>query len=54
MCSPKAKVTLRRSLGAEVDFMLSEGVFVKGRAREGLERIALWLGANTIVELSFD
>jgi prefoldin subunit 5 len=37
----------------EVDFMISEGIFVRGRSKEGLERISLWLGANTIVELSF-
>ena len=34
--------------------MLSEGVFVKGKAKEGLEKVALWLGANTIVELTFE
>lgn len=33
--------------------MLSEGVFVRGKSKEGLERVALWLGANTIVELTF-
>jgi hypothetical protein len=37
----------------EVDFLISEGIYVKGRAKEPLEHISLWLGANTIVELSF-
>jgi prefoldin subunit 5 len=26
---------------------------VRGRAKDPLERVSLWLGANTIVELSF-
>lgn len=34
--------------------MLSEGIFVKGRSKKNLDKIALWLGANTIVELTFD
>lgn len=33
--------------------MISEGIFIRGRAKEGLEHISLWLGANTIVELTF-
>lgn len=37
-----------------VDFMLSEGIFVRGKAKDGLDRISLWLGANIIVELSFE
>jgi hypothetical protein len=37
----------------EVDFLISEGIYVKGKAREPLEHVSLWLGANTIVELSF-
>lgn len=38
----------------DVDFLISEGIFVRGRAREGLEHVSLWLGANTIVELTFE
>jgi prefoldin subunit 5 len=41
-------------VGTDVDFMLSEGVFVKGKSKENLDKVALWLGANTIVELTFD
>lgn len=37
----------------EVDFLISEGIYVKGKAREPLEHVSLWLGANTIVELTF-
>ena len=37
----------------EVDFMLSDGIFVKAKAKEGANRVALWLGANTIVELTY-
>jgi prefoldin subunit 5 len=37
----------------EVDFLVSEGIFVKGRAAEPLAHVNLWLGANTIVELTF-
>lgn len=37
----------------EVDFLISEGIFVRGKAEEGLEHVSLWLGANTIVELTF-
>jgi len=37
----------------EVDFLISEGIYVKGKAKEPLEHVSLWLGANTIVELSF-
>lgn len=33
--------------------MISEGIYVRGRAKDPLERVSLWLGANTIVELSF-
>ena len=38
----------------DVDFLVSEGIFVKGKAAPGLQSVNLWLGANTIVELSFD
>lgn len=38
----------------DVDFLISEGIFVRGRARENLEHVSLWLGANTIVELTFE
>ena len=27
---------------------------MRGKSKEGLEKVALWLGANTIVELSFE
>ena len=37
----------------DVDFLISEGIFVKGRAKEPLEHISLWLGANTVVQLTF-
>lgn len=45
---------LSQSKSTNVDFMLSEGVFVKGKSKENIERISLWLGANTMVEMSFD
>lgn len=38
----------------DVDFLISEGIFVRGKAKEPLEHVSLWLGANTIVELTFD
>ena len=38
----------------DVDFLVSEGIFVKGRAASALQTVSLWLGANTIVELSFE
>jgi hypothetical protein len=34
--------------------MLSEGIFVKARPKENIDKISLWLGANTIVELTFE
>lgn len=34
--------------------MLSEGIYVKARPKENIDKISLWLGANTIVELSFE
>lgn len=37
----------------EVDFLISEGIYVRGRAKEPLEHVSLWLGANTIVELTY-
>jgi prefoldin subunit 5 len=33
--------------------LISEGIYVRGRAKDPLEKVSLWLGANTIVELSF-
>lgn len=33
--------------------MISEGIYVRGRAKDPLEHVSLWLGANTIVELTF-
>jgi prefoldin subunit 5 len=37
-----------------VDFMLADGLWTKARSKPNLEKIALWLGANTMVELTFD
>ena len=37
-----------------VDFMLSDGIYVKAKPKQNLEKISLWLGANTIVELTFN
>ena len=37
----------------EVDFLISEGIYVKGKVKEPVEHISLWLGANTIVQLTF-
>ena len=37
----------------DVDFLISEGIFVKGKVKEPLEHISLWLGANTVVQLTF-
>jgi len=34
--------------------MLTDGLWAKGRSKPNLEKIALWLGANTMVELTFD
>ena len=36
-----------------VDFMLSEGIYVKAKSKENNDKVALWLGASTIVELTF-
>lgn len=33
--------------------MLSDGIYVKAKPKPNLEKISLWLGANTIVELTF-
>jgi len=33
--------------------LISEGIYVRGRAKDPLEHVSLWLGANTIVELTF-
>ena len=38
----------------QVDFMLSEGIYVKAKAKENTDKVALWLGAQTIVELTFE
>jgi prefoldin subunit 5 len=53
--------TLRKEKGkvlliveVTVDFMLADSVWVKGKGTPGLKKIALWLGANTMVELTFD
>ena len=32
-----------------VDFMLSEGIFVKAKSQPETDKVALWLGAHTIV-----
>ena len=40
-------------IGMDVDFLVSEGIYVKGKAKEPLEHVSLWLGANTVVQLSF-
>jgi prefoldin subunit 5 len=37
----------------DVDFLISEGIYVKGKVKEPLEHISLWLGANTVVQLTF-
>jgi prefoldin subunit 5 len=34
--------------------MLTDGIYVKARPKKNLEKISLWLGANTVVELTFD
>ena len=36
-----------------VDFMLSDGIYVKAKPKQNLEKISLWLGASTVVELTF-
>lgn len=41
------------SLEMNVDFLISEGIFVRGKAKEDLDHVSLWLGANTIAELTF-
>lgn len=38
----------------EVDFMLSQGIYVKAKSQQKTDKVALWLGANTIVELTFE
>ena len=42
------------SLEVSVDFMLADGLWAKAKSKPNLDKIALWLGANTMVELSFD
>ena len=37
----------------DIDFLISEGIYVKGKAKEPLEHVSLWLGANTVVQLTF-
>lgn len=37
-----------------MDFMLADGLWAKAKSNPNLDKIALWLGANTMVELSFD
>jgi YD repeat-containing protein len=34
--------------------MLSDGIFVKAKAKEGVNKVSLWLGASTIVQLTYD
>ena len=34
--------------------MLADGLWAKAKSAPTLDKIALWLGANTMVELSFD
>jgi len=34
--------------------MLTDGIYVKARPKKNLEKISLWLGANTVIELTFD
>jgi hypothetical protein len=53
-CLSKKPSKTQFHLEMDVDFLISEGIFVRGRAREGLEHVSLWLGANTIVELTFE
>lgn len=53
MSRQQAKYTLCDQ-DMDVDFLISEGIFVRGKAKEPLEHVSLWLGANTIVELTFD
>ena len=42
------------NLATPVDYMLTDGIYVKAKPKQNLEKISLWLGANTIIELSFD
>ena len=37
-----------------VDFMLTDGIYVKAKPKENLTKISLWLGASTVVELTFE
>lgn len=34
--------------------MLTDGIYVKAKPKQNLSKISLWLGANTVVELTFD
>lgn len=34
--------------------MLADGLWAKAKSKPNLDKIALWLGANTMVELTFD
>lgn len=48
--SPSKKTS---TLEMSVDFLISEGIYVRGKAKEDLDHVSLWLGANTIAELTF-
>ncbi len=41
-------------LETHVDFMLSDGIYVKAKPKQNLSKISLWLGASTVVELTFE
>ena len=41
-------------LETHVDFMLSDGIYAKAKPKKNLSKISLWLGASTVVELTFE
>lgn len=38
----------------KLDFLLNDTIWAKGKVKEDISKVNLWLGANTLVEFSFD
>ena len=38
----------------KIDFLLNDTIWAKGKVKEDINKVNLWLGANTLVEFSFD
>jgi prefoldin subunit 5 len=37
-----------------LDFLLADTIWAKGKINKGTQKVNLWLGANVLVEYSFD